>query len=50
MLFYLGLDPIKFAMMWISNEEGFRDRPLFFKKRRRVRRCHTQNHSAVLYL
>ncbi|KAK9905068.1 hypothetical protein WJX75_009176 [Coccomyxa subellipsoidea] len=35
MLFYLGLDPIKFAMMWISNEEGFRDRPLFFKKRRR---------------
>ncbi|EIE19189.1 plasma-membrane proton-e [Coccomyxa subellipsoidea C-169] len=34
-LFYLGLDPIKFAMMWISNEEGFRDRSLFFRKRRR---------------
>lgn len=34
MLFYLGLDPLKWALMWCFNEEGFRDRRS--KRRRRV--------------
>lgn len=47
-LFYLGLDPIKFAMMWISNEEGFRDRSLFFRKRRRVRQLPRSDTSPLM--
>ena len=27
-LFYLGLDPIKWAMAWAMNEDGFRTRTL----------------------
>ncbi|CAL8464533.1 g4068 [Coccomyxa elongata] len=36
MLFYLGLDPLKWALMWIFNEEGFRDRRRLSRDRRRA--------------
>ncbi len=36
MLFYLGLDPLKWALMWTFNEEGFRDRRRLSRDRRRV--------------
>lgn len=47
LMFYLGLDPLKWLMAWVMNEDGFRDRTLHEKSSRKVRRSHASPPNAL---